>query len=169
MKCLVSQVLNFSWDLCYWVAAWHMSLTVSLLQWISITNCWTQQAQETEMDRPAYLSQLSPTLLIAAIFSCPIRQLCYNNPQCRYQARELRRRGLSEDKETCPWYDQRPCDPWVCSVGLCGAICQVTFSVMKSTGDEYFTEVRNLAFLVQFLSMMLIINDIQKKKERKDE
>ena len=54
-------------------------------------------------------------------------------------------------------------------MGLCGAICQVTFSVMKSTGDEYFTEVRNLAFLVQFLSMMLIINDFQKKKERKDE
>ena len=23
----------------------------------------------------------------------------------------------------------------VCNVGLCGAICQVTFSVMKSTGD----------------------------------
>ena len=54
-------------------------------------------------------------------------------------------------------------------MGLCGAICQVTFSVMKSTGDEYFTEVRNLAFLVQIFSMMLIINDIQKKKERKDE
>ena len=45
----------------------------------------------------------------------------------------------------------------VCSVGLCGAICQVTFSVMKSTGDEYFTEVRNLAILVQILSTMLII------------
>ena len=56
------------------------------------------------------------------------------------------------------------------SVGLCGAICQVTFSVMKSTGDEYFTEVRNLAFLVQILSTMLIIINIvqKKKKERKD-
>ena len=42
----------------------------------------------------------------------------------------------------------------------------MTFSV--STGDEYFTEVRNLAFLVQILRMMLIINDVQKKKEGKD-
>ena len=110
----------FSWDLCYWVAAWHVSLTVSLLQWISITNWWTQQAQETEMVRPAYQSQLSLVLLIAAIFSCPIRQLCYNNPQCRYQAREWRRRGLSEDKETCPWYDQRQCNLWVGPSVQCG-------------------------------------------------
>ena len=44
----------------------------------------------------------------------------------------------------------------------------MTFSVMKSTGDEYFTEVRNLAFLVQILSLMLIINDVQKKNERQD-
>ena len=150
----------FSWDLCYWVAAWHVSLTVSLLQWISITNWWTQQAQETEMVRPAYQSQLSLVLLIAAIFSCPIRQLCYNNPQCRYQAREWRRRGMSEDKETVPGMIRAHVTSVlvpVCSVGLCGAICQVTFSVMKSTGDEYFTEVRNLAFLVQILSTMLII------------
>ena len=88
-------VSNFCWDLiCFWVAAWDVSLSLSLLQWISITNWWTQQAQETEMDRPAYLSQLSPALLIAAIFSCPIRQLCYNNPWCRYQASK-------GDKETC--------------------------------------------------------------------
>ena len=43
----------------------------------------------------------------------------------------------------------------------------MTFSVMKSTGDKYFTEVSILAFLVQILSisMVLIINDVQAEEK----